>query len=140
MRLMSKPEAGFHEVEHTADWELEIWAPDLPGLLEQAARGMYALLAAHLQPGPRVSRKIDLQAIDREGLLVSFLNELLFLSDQEGLGFDAFDIIVEANQLQARLDGAPLAALSKEIKSTTYHNLAVRETGRGLEANLVFDV
>jgi SHS2 domain-containing protein len=35
--------AGYREREHTADWELEVWAPDLPRLLEQAARGMYRL-------------------------------------------------------------------------------------------------
>ena len=26
--------AGYREVEHTADWELEVWATDLAGLLE----------------------------------------------------------------------------------------------------------
>ena len=38
-----QPEFGFREHAHTADWELEVWAPDLPALLEQAAHGMYAI-------------------------------------------------------------------------------------------------
>ena len=25
--------AGFRELEHTADWQLEVWAPDLPGVV-----------------------------------------------------------------------------------------------------------
>ena len=40
---MTVPPHGYREIEHTADWELKVWAPDLRGLLEQAARGMYAL-------------------------------------------------------------------------------------------------
>jgi len=32
---VSKENPGYREVEHTADWELEVWAADLPGLLEQ---------------------------------------------------------------------------------------------------------
>ena len=43
--------AGYRELEHTADWELEAWADDLPGLLEQAARGMYALSGVRLDGG-----------------------------------------------------------------------------------------
>ena len=43
-----QPEFGFREHAHTADWELEVWAPDLPTLLEQAARGMYAISGVQL--------------------------------------------------------------------------------------------
>jgi SHS2 domain-containing protein len=132
--------AGFREVEHTADWELEVWAPDLPGLLEQAARGMYALTGARLKSAPRFTRTIELQAYDRESLLVAFLDELLFFAEVEGLGFDTFEISVAQNSLRAQVDGAPLQSQSKEIKAVTYHGLAVGETERGLAANIVFDV
>jgi len=40
---MDNSQSGFREREHTADWELQVWAPSFSGLLEQAARGMYAL-------------------------------------------------------------------------------------------------
>ena len=30
--------SGFQERPHTADWALDVWAPDLIGLLQQAAR------------------------------------------------------------------------------------------------------
>ena len=132
--------AGFQEHEHTADWELQVWAPDLPGLLEQAARGMYALTGVVLAAGPRQGRSIRLEADDREILLVSFLEGLLFLGEIEGLGFDEFVIEVDGRRLQAELVGAAIQSQAKEIKAVTYHNLEVRETGRGLEANLVFDV
>ncbi len=63
-------ESGYKEIEHTADWELEVWAPDLLGLLEQAARGMYALSGTCLAPGTRLRRSLSLPANDPESLLV----------------------------------------------------------------------
>lgn len=131
---------GFREIEHTADWELEVWAPDLPALLEQAARGMYSLMSTQMAAGPRRSRRLVLDAPDREGLLVTFLEELRYLGEVEGVAFDSFDLQSDGLKLKAHLEGRPIASQSKEIKAVTYHNLAVRQTDRGLEANVVFDV
>jgi SHS2 domain-containing protein len=134
-------EFGFREHAHTADWELEVWAPDLPGLLEQAARGMYALSGVQLAGGIPQHRSITLQAMDAEGLLVRFLNELLWLQQEEKLGFDHFSIQVDENcNLQARLVGTSMLKFDKEIKAVTYNNLAVKATSRGLSVNIVFDV
>lgn len=135
------PKFGFRENAHTADWELEVWAPDLPGLLEQAARGMYTLSGIQLKPGIAQSRTITLQAADVEGLLVRFLTELLWLEQEQGLGFDAFSIVVDDHyHLRAELQGYPLSHLEKEIKAVTYHNLKVSHTSQGLSVKIVFDV
>jgi SHS2 domain-containing protein len=132
--------AGFLEHEHTADWELDIWAPDFFGLLEQAARGMYALSGTRLAKRPRQTLYIDINACDRESLLVKFLTELLLLSEQERLAFDTFQFAQQGTSLCATLEGAPYLSLEKEIKAVTYHNLVIRETKAGLRVNLVFDV
>jgi SHS2 domain-containing protein len=136
--------AGYREVAHTADWELQVWAPDMVGLLEQAGRGMYYLAGVRLeqihgdvQP---LERKLTLSFTDPENLLVRFLSELLYFSEQEGIAFSHFDLRLDGQQLAMRLEGARLAAINKEIKAVTYHNLAVRRTSRGLEAQIVFDV
>jgi SHS2 domain-containing protein len=132
--------AGYREVEHTADWELEVWAPDLAALLEQAARGMYALTGARLGAGPRVQRWLQLEAPDPESLLVGFLSELLYLGESEGTGFDSFDLRLEGYRLRVGLSGAPLEGMSKEIKAVTYHNLQVQSGAEGVRARVVFDV
>ncbi len=133
-------EAGYREIEHTADWELEVWAPDLLALLEQAAVGMNALSGICLQTGTRLQHSFSLRMEDPESLLVRFLGELVFLAEQDNLGFDRYDLHLENGWLQARLAGAAIAWRRKEIKAVTYHNLAIRATGRGLEVNIVFDV
>jgi SHS2 domain-containing protein len=135
-----KTTAGFQEIAHTADWELTVWAPDLAGLLEQAARGIYALADTTLESAPRQHVEFTLQAEDAESLLVRFVSELLYWAEQENLGFDSFQLHLDSLRLTARLEGAPIAGQEKEIKAVTYHKLAVRSTPGGLEANLVLDV
>lgn len=137
---MEEPLAGYREIEHTADWELHIWAPDFSGLLVQSARGMYALTLMQLENEPRVTRQLEIVHSDREGLLVDFLTELLFISEDEGLGFDTFELEINDDRFNAHLTGAPIRFQAKEIKAVTYHHLHVRETERRLEVNIVFDV
>ena len=81
-------DSGFEEMEHTADWELRVWAADLIHLLDQAARGMYALSQLELAAGPRVARSFEIPFVDAESLLVDFLSEILFFGEGEGLAFD----------------------------------------------------
>ena len=135
-----RPAAGFSESEHTADWELEVWAPDFPGLLEQAARGMFAISGTQLEEESRESQLLYVEAGDRESLLVKFLNELLHLGEQKHLGFDHFILVLEGNRLNAYMLGGRICSREKEIKAVTYHNLSIRETEEGLKVNIVFDV
>ena len=137
---MSHPPPGHREIEHTADWELEVWAPDLPALMEEAARGMYELMGVEVSEESRCHRQIELLADDREQLLVSFLGELLFLVEDEDLAFDGFLLKVDDTSLVARLEGGSIVSRSKEIKAVTYHRLEVSETKRGLETSIIFDV
>lgn len=133
-------QAGFRERPHTADWALEVWAPDAPTLLAQAALGMYTLMGVQNRSAPCVSQEFDLAFIDLESLLVGFLTELLYLSQRDGISFDRFDLQLTDDRFHARIGGQPIDYLAKEIKAVTYHDLRVVETKRGLEATIVFDV
>jgi SHS2 domain-containing protein len=137
---MGEGPAGFREVEHTADWALEVWGPDLETILVQAAQGMYQLSGMELQDDPPMARYLEIEGVDAESLLVSFLTELLFFGEDEGLGFEVFEISLEENKLMAELEGAPISRLQKEIKAVTYHNLNVEQGSQGLEVTIVFDV
>ncbi len=137
---MNQKTAGFQECEHTADWELLVWAPDREALFEQAAIGMYKLMGTSLQAAPRVARNLVLVSGDPESLLVTFLAELLFMGEQEGLGFDHFDLEIQDLRLHAHIIGGIIEAQDKEIKAVTYHNLELRRTDEGFSVNIVFDV
>jgi SHS2 domain-containing protein len=131
---------GFEEIEHTADWALRVWAPDLASLLETAARGMNHLAELKLERKRAYVCDFSLQADDRESLLVNFLNEILYCAEVEQRGFDHYELHLEDLVLQATLFGAGIVSQKKEIKAVTYHNLKIEETKRGLEVEIVFDV
>ncbi len=140
IQIMAAHSYGYREIEHTADWELEVWAPDLRGLLEQAARGMYALSGLSLVRTALERRELEVQSEDAEGLLVVFLGELLHFIEQDNLAFDEFQIELDGYRLQAHLSGSQVQKIDKEIKAVTYHNLQVRQSRPGLQVNIVFDV
>ena len=132
--------SGFREIAHTADWELEVWAPDLATLLKEAARGMYHLAEAKITSQPRISHIIEFTDLEPEILLIDFLNELIFLTESEWLAFDQFDLQFKSGQMIAKVAGARIDTIGKEIKAATYHNLNIIETEAGCSANIVFDV
>lgn len=131
---------GFEEIPHTADWALHVWADDLPGLLVESARGMYALCGAEFVDHPRIKRTFEVEGIDGESLLVAFLSELVYYAEQEYAGFDEFEFSTKNDRLKVEMRGAPLNAVSKVIKAVTWHNLKIEKTARGLEVQIVFDV
>lgn len=137
---MDPPTQGRREVEHTADWELEVWGPDMAALLEEAARGMYELMQVEVSDDSRRHRGIEMRADDREQLMVSFLDELLFVADTEELAFDCFLLKVDDIQLIAHLEGGLIVARGKEIKAVTFHSLEIGTSGDGLRTRVVFDV
>jgi SHS2 domain-containing protein len=131
---------GYKEIPHTADWSIRVWAEDLAGLLAESARGMYWLAGADLVHEPRVKKSFEAEEPDSESLLVAFLSELVYWAEQENLGFDDFEISIKNDRLKAELQGAPLKSLNKAIKAVTWHKLEIRESARGLEVEIVFDV
>jgi SHS2 domain-containing protein len=131
---------GFKEIPHTADWSIHVWADDLAGLLAESARGMNWLAGMELAEQPRAKQTFEAIGPDGESFLVAFLSELVYYADQENMGFDHFEIAVKNDRLKVEMEGAPLKSLSKAIKAVTWHKLEIKETARGLEVEIVFDV
>ncbi len=132
----------YEEIPHTADWALLVWGRTPAELFANAATGMYELMGGEAEEGAAPQpRLIALEAQDVESLLVAWLNELLYLTGEEGLLFSDFKVNIENElRLEAEVTGLPLASLKKEIKAATYHNLKVTRSGTGVETTIVFDV
>lgn len=130
----------FEEIRHTADYSIRVWARDMPSLFSEAARGMNSLSGMQLDETHQFNQEILLNAIDYECLLIAFLSELIFIAEQEQVGFDIFKINLEKISLHATLQGARIISIGKAIKAVTFHNLKIIRTGEFLEAVLVFDV
>ena len=134
--------AGFEVVDHTADWSLRVYGPDLAALFEQAALGMASLLVANVAAvGDGVERPFTFEEFDTETLLVEWLSELAYWAETERLIFTQFHFeAIDETSLQVTAHGGHVAELQKHIKAVTFHNLAITPTPTGLETTIVFDV
>ena len=137
--------AAFEIFPVTADKGLRAWGRDIAELFVNAARGLWSLM---VEPGS-VRRErtipIEVQAADRETLLVAWLNELVYLHEAEG--FVMADCAIRTltdTTLRAEVWGEPVDRarhpLVGHVKAVTYHLLQVKPTARGWEGQVVVDV
>ncbi|HEC36001.1 MAG TPA: archease [Anaerolineae bacterium] len=134
-------ERGFEEVPHTADIALRVWGQDLPELFANAARGMAWLMVDPSTVNPTVEVPLELRAYDAESLLVTWLGELLYLNERDGLVFTAFDLEeITPTYLRGTARGGAVHRPQRHIKAVTFNDLEIRSTEHGLETTVVFDV
>lgn len=133
--------AGFREIAHTADWSVEVWAPDYESLLRTAAKAMFSLMNPVTRPDVDHQKVIEIQAGDAESLLILFLNELLYFVESEQVLFECVDFHLEPEfRLKAVLAGRGVLQLDKLIKAVTFHEVNILPGPAGLTVKIVFDV
>lgn len=135
---------GHRIVEHTADLGIEAWGADLREAFEETAVAMFSAMVDPDTIVERVERTQSIQATDREGLLVTWLNELIAVVDGEGLIFRRFVVgPMSERQLVARSYGEPLDlarhAPHMAVKAATYHGILV-DPGPPARTRVVVDV
>jgi SHS2 domain-containing protein len=132
----------FEEIDHTADRALRIHGRNLTELFVNAAAGLNCLMQSETSAeGGSVRKRIELEAVDAESLLVAWLSELAFWAETESLIFNRFDFMeLTPARLTAVIHGDPVQALDKHVKAVTFHELAIRRVPEGLMVTVVFDV
>jgi SHS2 domain-containing protein len=73
------PPSAFQFIDHTADAGILVKAPTLEGMFETAALGLSELITRVDSLNCLIQRQFKLQEDDIETLLVSWLQELLYL-------------------------------------------------------------
>jgi SHS2 domain-containing protein len=110
-------------------------------LLQNAARAMQALDGPRPAGESSATRAIEVEGVDRESLLVNWLNEILYLEHAHQVICDRFHIDeLQNHRLHARVKTRKCDPSCTHIKAVTFHNLKIRETAEGLEAEVVLDV
>jgi riboflavin kinase/FMN adenylyltransferase len=131
----------YREVEHTADRALRIWGYELEDLFAGAAKGMYSLMADLDGLVAADWREIRLEAWDPPALLVDWLNELLFLTEMEGLVFvDSCIESLDETILVARVGGIAAPITKAHIKAATFHDLEFVRDASGWSTVITLDV
>ncbi len=143
--MMSNFPKPYEVFDHTADIGLHAFGRTLEELFIHAAQGMESLMVAPEQICVVTSREITVEGHDIVSLLVSWLNELIFLFDTEYLLLRDFEIdIFTETRVTGRARGEAYDRqrheLSSAIKAVTWHEAAVTLTDEGYQARIIFDI
>jgi SHS2 domain-containing protein len=142
---MPQPKKGYEFFEHTADAGVRIFGATLNELFVHASQGLKELLVEDSLIAAKEPRPVNLNAGAVEALLQTWLKELLFWFATDRFLPAQYRLdVVEATRLQGEVVGERFDparhAQGTEVKGVTYHQLQVKQTDQGWEAQVIFDV
>lgn len=134
-------------VEHTGEVELHIDAASEEDVLAEALSALAELIAnpGERRPGDSREREplgyeLSLTATDRAGLLVTWLEELLWIAERDGVQpFELAQLELEPTGLYARVLARPVPPRPL-VKGVSWHELAFEPRGNAFYAQVVLDV
>ena len=132
-------------INHTADVGIKVWGESLESLLENAAYSMFDILTELDKVKAKESLGVEIEGKRTDELLADWLRNLLYKFNGEGYLLREFNIEeISKKGLKAKVRGEKLDlsrhTLKTEIKAVTYHQLEVKKTAKGWEAQIIFDV
>jgi SHS2 domain-containing protein len=142
--VRASDDAGFELLEHTADVGIRAWGSSPPQAFERAARGLVGVMGVGVRTAEE-TRRISVGGGDPAGVLVAFLNDLIWLHESSGLGFAAINVVaVSEETLLAEVALGALPDPAPEglgVKAATYHQVHVGpHEGGGVEVRVYLDV
>ena len=137
----------YEYIEHTADLGFKARGETLEELFVNAAEALFEVLVSAESVVPREKRSVEVKATDLDGLMVCWLNELLYIFEAEGLLLNRFQIQgikVKGCRLHATVHGERIDPARHQIKTgikaVTYHRLYVRERNGFWESQVILDL
>lgn len=138
-------EHRFETIEHTADVGVVGKGDTLAEAFENAAYGMFSVMADLQRYEPTGKTVVRASGADAVELLQSFLSELIVLFESEQvlcLDFKMrqFKETQLACEVYYRPIGDDIEWLGPSVKAVTYHDMAVEKSGGQWLARVIFDV
>jgi protein archease len=138
-------EPPFETFDHTADVGIIGRGVNISEAFSNAAKAMFSLMVDLDRVELREERRIEVEADDREGLLVAWLAELLYVSEVDNLVFNRFDVTeINDTRIIARAFGETLDLDRHNpklmIKAVTRHMLEVAPSDGGYQVRVILDI
>ncbi len=132
-------------LEHTAEVGLRVRADSLEGLLAELAAGLFGLITDPATVQERERWEVEVRADDLTGLVVEWLNELLFLHGRDGMLGRRYEVReLSSHHLRATVWGERFDPERHprgiEVKSATYHQARVESSTGQWSAVVYLDV
>ncbi len=132
-------------IDHTGDMGVRVYGESLSLLFQHAGEALFRILTNPRMIREKDSRKVFLRAHGLEELLISWLNELIYLFDTDGFLFRRFEILelseqlIEAMGYGERYEEGHHPIL-RTVKAATYHQLQVTRENDVWKAQIIFDL
>jgi len=135
----------FELVDHTGDLGVRVFGESLSQLFEQAAHALTFIVTEPETIRLKETRKIQLEAKTDEELLITWLNELVYLFETKGLLFKTYDVLsVHDHHLDALAQGESYVEgrhpIKTTVKAATYHQLKIENHQGVWTAQVIFDL
>lgn len=134
--------ASFEIIEHTADVGIRAEGATAEEAFEQATLGL-ADIVGGWRPGPGETVPIEVEARDRPGLLVDWLNEVLFLQDARDATINDVEVARVGDTLargSVTLSPRNEVLEGTAVKAITFHGIKMEPSGAGWLAQVYVDV
>jgi len=132
-------------INHTADIGIIAYGNTKEEAFEVAAEAMFDLICPLDKVEDKERFDIEVDAEDLESLLVTWLNELLYVFDVKKLIFKKFNVtLIGNNQLISHCFGEKFDPkkheIIREIKAVTYNLLKIENKDNQWMIQVVFDI
>lgn len=125
-----------------SEHKIRVFGRDWPELCIHALQGMFETIEPQQLDQQIIERPFDVEALDRESLLVSFLSEALYLSavHHEAYNNAHFETL-SASHASGYICGFKISGFSAcEIKAVTHHGMHIEKINNRLQTDILFDV
>ena len=123
---------AFEIIDHTADIGIIAYGADIKQLFSNAALALFSLITDPQSIEGKSRYDLEVNSEDRDGLLVEWLNELIYLFDAKQILLNRFEIeSLTDDRLQATCYGEEFNPsrhrMKMGVKAATYHMLKLDE-------------
>ena len=135
--------AGHRSLPHTADAQVEAWAPSREECLGEAVLGSVELFVDITDARPTGTHALRLPTGSDDEQLVHLLEEMVFLLDTTGRVPVRVAVVATRDGVEVRLDTVEVAALPQTgavPKAVSLHDLRFGRTAAGWSCLVTWDV
>jgi len=132
-------------IDHTADIGIQVFGSDSQELFTNAALALFDVITEMDVIKGRDSCNIAASGEDWPDLMINWLREVLYLWNGKEMLVKSVQILsLSENNISARIYFDAYTPdrhmIKTEIKAVTYHQLQVKSSPSGWEAQIIFDI
>ncbi|MDY6776912.1 MAG: archease [Candidatus Nanohaloarchaea archaeon] len=137
---------GFKLLEHTSEVGFRATGGSLEEAIENAGKAVFQVMTDIEEVEPVEEVRIEVESESLEALLYDFVDELVYISEVEGLVLSDFDLRIETYPESFRLEGVGRGEKTRdgmrlqEVKAPTYSDMEIGRDGDGWKIEMFLDV